>query len=134
MTTTNRMERRRIPRFLCSDKFSNCQLDVTFGNDTRQFKAQSINFNHQGIALFSTHPLPEIDQCLISFSYDQGDQQVTIKKMPCVFRHINEMEIGCQYGVEFDLPPNSPFLPPLKDIESRLQHETKNNYRYGLYS
>ncbi len=130
MTQKTKPDKRLLPRHLCTDKFSNSLLEY----ESESVQIQSINYNHRGIALFSMNPLPKLDACHISFSYSTGNKTLRIERLPCFFRHVNEMDIGSQYGIEFDLVTGHSFKHLLLEIEQRLEENVNNGDRYGLFS
>lgn len=126
-------ERRKIPRYLCSDKFSDSCLYV----GTDKFSLVSINYNRRGIGLFSHQHisgLNEQDTCFISFQLETEEETIIIDKIVCTIINIYETEVGHQFGIKFNTEKD-PIGARYKRLEAiELALETQNNQedRYGL--
>lgn len=124
-------EKRELPRLLCDDNFSQCVVIVKEDN----IPVQAINFHHRGIALYTATPLPNVETANFSFIYQYGEEEIHIMELPIRFVHVNEMDIGCQYGACFQVnnPEHEPITEKLKRIEKILETNSKTNDRYGLF-
>ncbi|PIE44388.1 MAG: hypothetical protein CSA50_00755 [Gammaproteobacteria bacterium] len=92
-------DQRRSQRYLCSEGFSACTL--TTGE--KEFKLESINYSHDGIALFNTQFFPDLDEFTISFSYDTDNGIIRIEQLPCSFVHVRDTDLGVLLGAAFRL-------------------------------
>ncbi|MAM88815.1 MAG: hypothetical protein CME36_16035 [unclassified Hahellaceae] len=99
MNPNQNTEQRKLPRLLCSGGFSASK--VVFGDQT--FELGSINYTHDGMALFKSDPLPEGGTFTISFSYPVEDRLVEISDLPCTLVHVRDAGEGFYYGASFDL-------------------------------
>ena len=127
----NKTEKRNLPRLLCDDNFSQCIVIFKESNTP----AQAINFHHRGIALYTPTPLQNVESADISFIYAYDDEKITITGLPIRFVHINEMDVGCQYGASFQTKDaqHSAIIEKLKRIEHFLKIHNETNDRYGLF-
>ncbi|GAA3956537.1 hypothetical protein [Allohahella marinimesophila] len=99
MSLNPETEQRKLPRLLCSEGFSASK--VVFGDQT--FELESINYTHDGMALFKSDPLPEVDTFFISFNYPVDGHLVEISELPCILVHVRDTDNGFYYGASFDL-------------------------------
>jgi len=120
-------ERRSLPRYLCSDDFSDSQLII----DGQNFQLMSINYNRRGIALYADRPLPINNKAQITFSFKAGDVSYEIIDLNCTIRHRLEADIGNQYGIEFS-NTDGKASATLTAIESILASLSDDEDRYGL--
>ncbi len=128
------IERRKIPRYLCSDEFSDSQLII----GSFEFSLISVNFNRFGIGLYSNISLPEIneeDNCLVSFQIDVEPQKMSIKQMPCKIENIRHTDVGHQYGISFAKIKSREkhILELLLQIEKYLEKRNSPENRYGIF-
>ena len=127
-------ERRKLPRYLCSDDFSETLLTVS----TKEYNLISINFNHFGIALYSHKRLPDFPReqvFTISFQFVQQSNVLKINGLSCRLINRHETEVGNQYGFEFiqESITDKSIISRLVTIEKQLeQHNTPEN-RYGVF-
>jgi hypothetical protein len=127
-------ERRKIPRYLCSDQFSDSLLVV----GSREFSLISVNFNRFGIGLYSNINLSEIneqDQALISFQLKTEQQEISIEQLPCKIVRIRESDVGHQYGISFPKTVNKrkSYTESLILIEENLENKNSPENRYGIF-
>lgn len=123
-------ERRSIPRYLCSDDFSDSQVTI----NSQVFNLISTNFNRNGLALYASERLPEGKSCSVSFSFEYGEGTIQLRDVPSEIRHRHETEVGCQYGIKF-LTENSTDdaqFNLLILVEEFLEASSDNTDRYGL--
>lgn len=131
MANSTTLEKRQLPRLLCSDKVSQCCVEL----NSHRYIAQTIDYNCYGIGLFCSDRFPEIEHCQISFSYQATDNLIKIDKLPCIVARSSETEVGNQYGIKFQIPlPDRAVEVKLAKIESLLKEEKKDGDRYGLFS
>ncbi len=122
-------EKREHPRYLCDEQFSDCEL-IGGGQSVL---VHSINFNHQGMALFTSHLLPEADVWVVSFQHDAEEGCVVVDQLPCCLVYANETEVGNHYGISFEWEALSEDQrEQLLVIEQRLAQLSKTQGRYGL--
>ena len=120
MNSQRETEQRKLPRFLCSVGFSASK--VVFGDQT--FELDSINYTHDGMALFKSDPLPEVNTFSISFSYPVEDNIVEIRDLPCTLVHVRDADNGVYYGASFNLEAaNSQQIADLIRIEEEIAVE-----------
>ena len=101
--TNSSIERRKKTRLQCSEGFSASKLN----NGTNEFELTSINYTHDGIALFKPQPLPDLDQFEISFNYVLDGETVRIERLPCAIVHVHDSDEGVMYGAAFKLEETS---------------------------
>ncbi|TQV74735.1 PilZ domain-containing protein [Aliikangiella marina] len=123
-------ERRNIPRYLCTDDFSDSEVSI----NNRKYQLISTNFNRNGIALYSNERLPEISSCLISFTFRHEEGNIELSDIPCKIKHRHETEVGCQYGIQFltEAESEDSRAKLLTLVEAFLAAATNNEDRYGL--
>ncbi|PID44122.1 MAG: hypothetical protein CSB48_02735 [Proteobacteria bacterium] len=90
---------RKSPRYLCSEGFGSCVL--TIGKQVLEL--ESINYSHDGIALFNIHPFPDCKEFTISFSYKADNEEIRIEQLPCLLIHMRDTESGELLGAAFRL-------------------------------
>ncbi len=124
-------EKRKLPRLLCDDNFSQCVVIVK--DDS--IPVQAINFHRRGIALYTPTPLPNVKSAKISFIYRYDEEEIHILELPFRFAHINEMDVGCQYGACFQTKDSQQefITEKLIEIEKLLKENSNTNDRYGLF-
>lgn len=127
-------ERRKIPRFLCSDQFSDSQLFI----GSNEFSLISVNFNRFGIGLYSNYTLPLInldDKGLISFQLETQQQKLIIEQLPCRIANIRLSDVGHQYGIYFPQIKTSDnnLSNSLLLIEKHLEDNNSPENRWGIF-
>ena len=126
-----REEKRYLPRLLCKDVFCGCWLTI----DGVNYPANPINYHHRGIALYTLSPLPETQFATLCLSCKKSDERIEIVDLPVKIVHINEMDVGCKYGLSFalDQVTDQTIIENLLSIESVLQALSDTGDRYGLF-
>ena len=110
-------DKRKSPRHLCSEGFSSSKL--TAGE--QEFELEAINYSHDGIALFNSQSLPDIDEFTISFSYQADDNLIRIEQLPCSLVHLKDKDSGVMLGAAFRLElANSQQIDDLIRIEEHI--------------
>jgi len=124
--------KRALPRYLCSDSFSNCVVQV----GPQRYELISLNFNRGGIALFSPSPLPEVTQVQLSFSLDTGENCLSVHELGAEQRYCHDSDVGFQYGFSFTVSEDKEdeATATLQEIETYLAAHTNDEDRYGLFS
>ncbi|WP_144392037.1 PilZ domain-containing protein [Pleionea sediminis] len=121
-------EKRKFPRLLCSDQFSNSTIII----DDVAYEMISVNFNNSGMAVYSHIRLPETNICFVSFTLD-NESPVEIMNIPATIRYRHEMETGNQYGLEFKIEEmEQPTIAKLKSIEEYLRQSEDLESRWPL--
>ncbi len=117
MEETKPDDKRRLPRYLCSELFSDTVMH--FMGDIHVMV--SVNFNHKGIALYSPNRLQEQSECYLSFQYNLDNRLIVLNQIPAIIRYRFETEVGHQYGIQFNIEQFRDLdLDKLKQIEHDL--------------
>ena len=126
-----RSEKRYLPRLLCKDAFSACSMAI----GGTSYEASPINYHRQGIALYTSAPLPDVKDAKLSLSFRKNAEGIEIVDLPVRFVHVNEMDVGCRYGLAFALDSvnDASLIDRLGRIEDVLSEQANSGDRYGLF-
>jgi hypothetical protein len=129
MSTDSVTNKRTLVRLLCNASFGDSVLTCA----EQSFVAKSINYNHQGICVFTYQRIPDVDTLEISFSYQQDGEEVSVSNIPCQVVYALFTETGDQFGLRFLWDDfDSATQNQLKRIEALLEKNTDDQNRYGL--
>lgn len=129
MTTDSSTNKRKLVRLLCNASFGDSVLTCS----EQSFVAKSINYNHQGICVFTFQRIPEVDTLEIGFFYQQGNEEVVVDKIPCQVVYALFTETGDQFGLRFLWDDIDPAVQErLRRIEALLEKNSDDQDRYGL--
>jgi hypothetical protein len=97
MTSKIPNDKRRVPRYLCSEQFS----DTVMYLKGQIYMMISVNYNHTGMALYSHERLPDNSACYLSFQYNLDNRLIVLNQIECSICYRVETEVGHQYGIKF---------------------------------
>lgn len=123
-------EKRQSKRYLCDEFFK----QITLETNHHTINMTAIDFNKDGIGLFSSDVIPESGNMRVSMRYESPAFNYTFKNMPCSIAHCNLTEVGSHCGLHFNL--NSLTLEDseaLKIIEIQLIKSDDPDDRYHLF-
>ncbi|MFT6908003.1 MAG: hypothetical protein ACJAS1_004691 [Oleiphilaceae bacterium] len=117
MSNVSRQEKRQSKRYLCDEFFTQITLDTPEGN----LDITAIDFNKEGIGLFSNNSIPESGNVSLSMHYGNPSLIHEFYNLPCSIVHCNQTEVGSHCGIRFRLNELSPAdRTALEAIEAHL--------------
>ena len=120
-------EKRLLKRYLCDEFFTHSTLQTPQGN----LDFTAINFNQDGIGVFSNDFIQESGNVRLSMHYENPDLQHEFYKLPCSIVYCNQTEIGSYCGIHFNLNEISPTdRAALVAIEAHLVKNDDADNRY----
>ncbi len=122
-------EKRLNKRYLCDEYFTSATM--TIGN--AEVKVTAIDFNKEGMGIFTNAALPDEVKVLLAISYTHPEQAYEFEHIPCSMVYENQTEVGSQCGLKFlrqDLSEHD--LSALSTIENILTEQDDPEDRYHL--
>jgi hypothetical protein len=92
-------EKRQLKRYLCDEFFTQCSLQTPEGN----LEITAIDFNKEGIGLFSNDVIPESGNVSLTMHYENPALIHKFSNLPCSIVHCNLTEVGSHCGIHFTL-------------------------------
>ena len=99
MTNDSVQEKRQSKRYLCDEFFTQITLQTLEGS----LDITDIDFNKEGIGLFSNEVIPESGNVSLSIQYKNPLFIHMFNNLPCSIVHSNLTEVGTHCGVRFKL-------------------------------
>jgi hypothetical protein len=123
-------EKRQSKRYLCDQFFSQSSLQTSEGN----LDITAIDFNKEGMGLFSSDIIPESGKVSLSMSYENDSFSHRFDNLPCFIVHCNLTEVGSHCGICFRLNELSQRdSAALEAIECYLIQSDDPEDRYHLF-
>ena len=130
MSNNSIQEKRQSKRYLCDEFFTLISLHTLEGN----LDTTAIDFNKEGIGLFSNDILPESGNVSLSMHYENPALMHTFYNLPCSIVYCNQTEVGSHCGIHFKLNELSQAdRTALRAIESYLINCDDPDDRYHLF-
>lgn len=130
MINDSSQEKRLLKRYLCDDFFT---LSALLPTET-SLDLTAINFNKEGIGVFSNDFIPESGSLSLSIRYDSPRFSHTFNKLPCAIVYSNQTEVGSHCGVRFNLDDISQTdKEALELIEAYLVKIDNPDNRYNIF-
>lgn len=130
MRNDTSQEKRLSKRYLCDKFFTHCALQTPKGN----LDLTAINFNKEGIGVFSSDFIPESGDVSLSIHYENPTLTHAFYNMPCSIAYCNQTEVGSHCGIRFNLDKLSATdKEALEAIETHLTSHDNPDDRYHLF-
>lgn len=130
MRNENIQEKRQSKRYLCDEFFAQCSLQTFKGN----LDITAIDFNRDGMGLFSSEAIPESGQISLSMHYNNPTMSHVFSNIPCTIVHCNLTEVGSHCGVRFNINElSAEDITALETIEDCLIKFDDPDNRYHLF-
>ena len=122
-------ERRLSKRYLCDEFFSHSSLQTSEGN----LDLTAINFNKDGIGMFSNDSIPESGNARLTMHYENPSLSYDFYNLSCTIVYCNQTEVGSHCGIRFNLHELSQAdKEALEAIETLLVKSDNPDDRYHL--
>jgi hypothetical protein len=123
-------EKRQSKRYLCDEFFTQSTLETAEGN----VDLTAIDFNRDGIGLFSNEVIPESGNVSLSIHYGNPTLSHEFNNLPCSIVYCNQTEVGSHCGIRFTLSELSlADQAALEAIEANLIKSDDPDDRYHLF-
>ena len=124
-------EKRQSKRYLCDQFFLQISLKTLEG----YLDVTAIDFNSEGMGLFSNDTIPESGDLSLSLHYDNPSLNYAFDSLPCTIVYCNLTEVGSHCGIRFNLKQLSQAdRSALKAIERCLIEVDDPENRYHFLS
>ena len=124
-------EKRQSQRYLCDQFF----LQISLKTLESYLDVTAIDFNSEGMGLFSNDTIPESGDLSLSFNYDNPSLKFAFDSLPCTIVYCNLTEVGSHCGIRFNLKHLSQTdRAALKAIERCLIEADDPENRYHFLS
>lgn len=123
-------EKRLSKRYLCDEFFELIGLEV----NQHSFSMTAIDFNKDGIGLFSNDAIPECGNVTLTLRYHSPAFNYIFKDLSCSIVHCNLTEVGSHCGLHFNQSKlSSNDKKALETIEEQLIKSDDPDDRYHLF-
>tara|TARA_R110001592_G_scaffold103298_1_gene291125 strand:+ start:7408 stop:7809 length:402 start_codon:yes stop_codon:yes gene_type:complete len=123
-------EKRQSKRYLCDEFFTNSTLQTPEGN----VDITAIDFNKEGIRLFSSDVIPESGKVSFTMHYENPALSHEFYNLPCSIVYCHLIEVGSHCGIRFNLNEVSEIdRAALEAIEEHLVKCDDPDDRYHLF-
>tara|TARA_R110002072_G_scaffold90500_8_gene202502 strand:- start:7905 stop:8306 length:402 start_codon:yes stop_codon:yes gene_type:complete len=130
MSNNSISEKRQSKRYLCDEFFTQSSLQTPEGN----VDLTAIDFNKEGIGLFSNELIPESGNVGLSMRYENPALTHEFCNLPGSIVYCNQTEVGSHCGIRFTLNELSQTdRTALEKIETHLINCDDPDDRYHLF-
>mgnify|MGYP003633674401 CR=1 FL=1 len=130
MKNDSTQEKRLSKRYLCDKFFTHCTIQAP----EESLDLTAINFNKNGIGVFSSDFIPESDNVSLSIHYENPTLTHEFYNLPCSIVYCNQTEVGSHCGIRFNLNEVSETdKVALEAIETLLIKYDDPDNRYHLF-
>lgn len=123
-------EKRHSTRYLCNKFFIQTKAETV----EEILNLTAIDFNKDGMGLFSSDVIPESGQLIVTMHYHSPTFQYNFINLVCSIVHCNLTEVGSHAGISFNFHTLSEAdKKALSSIEKELINTDNPEDRYDLF-